>query len=146
MTGGSEAGEAGEASSSTVRVESLGAGQVVSLPTDRFAVEWWLARQTASGEGVIKLILSRGVEHGPTPTAWVTVARAADTVTVAPPLTVVPPCAVAVLCGGGLTTVVVVVVPPVTTTPPCALPTVGGGVGFAPVCHVPSTHTHWLPR
>ncbi|MGZ0713045.1 aminodeoxychorismate lyase (plasmid) [Coraliomargarita sp. W4R53] len=24
------------------------------------------------GEGVIKLILSRGVEHGPTPTAWVT--------------------------------------------------------------------------
>jgi hypothetical protein len=52
MTGGSEAGEAGEASSSTVRVESLGAGQVVSLPTDRFAVEWWLARQTASGEGV----------------------------------------------------------------------------------------------
>ncbi|MDT0181169.1 aminodeoxychorismate lyase [Microbacterium sp. ARD31] len=36
--------------------------------------------QTASGEGeaVIKLILSRGVEHGPTPTAWVTVAPAAD--------------------------------------------------------------------
>lgn len=36
--------------------------------------------QAASGEGeaVIKLILSRGVEHGPTPTAWVTVAPAAD--------------------------------------------------------------------
>jgi 4-amino-4-deoxychorismate lyase len=30
------------------------------------------------GEGVIKLILSRGVEHGPTPTAWVTAAQAAD--------------------------------------------------------------------
>lgn len=30
------------------------------------------------GEGVIKLILSRGVEHGPTPTAWVTAADAAD--------------------------------------------------------------------
>jgi 4-amino-4-deoxychorismate lyase len=27
---------------------------------------------------VIKLILSRGVEHGPAPTAWVTAARAAD--------------------------------------------------------------------
>lgn len=36
--------------------------------------------EAASGEGesVIKLILSRGVEHGPTPTAWVTVAPAAD--------------------------------------------------------------------
>ena len=32
----------------------------------------------AHGEGVIKLILSRGVEHGPTPTAWVTAADAAD--------------------------------------------------------------------
>lgn len=30
------------------------------------------------GEGVIKLILSRGVEHGPAPTAWVTAADAAD--------------------------------------------------------------------
>lgn len=30
------------------------------------------------GETVIKLILSRGVEHGPTPTAWVTVSPAAD--------------------------------------------------------------------
>ena len=30
------------------------------------------------GEYVIKLILSRGVEHGPTPTAWVTVAPASD--------------------------------------------------------------------
>lgn len=30
------------------------------------------------GEAVIKLILSRGVEHGPTPTAWVTAAQASD--------------------------------------------------------------------
>lgn len=30
------------------------------------------------GESVIKLILSRGVEHGPTPTAWVTAANAPD--------------------------------------------------------------------
>jgi 4-amino-4-deoxychorismate lyase len=30
------------------------------------------------GEAVIKLILSRGVEHGPAPTAWVTAAQAAD--------------------------------------------------------------------
>lgn len=30
------------------------------------------------GEAVIKLILSRGIEHGPTPTAWVTAAVAAD--------------------------------------------------------------------
>jgi 4-amino-4-deoxychorismate lyase len=33
---------------------------------------------TGPGEGVIKLILSRGVEHGPAPTAWVTSAPAAD--------------------------------------------------------------------
>ncbi|MBO0979958.1 aminodeoxychorismate lyase [Microbacterium sp. SD291] len=36
------------------------------------------AEQCGSGESVIKLILSRGVEHGPTPTAWVTAAPAAD--------------------------------------------------------------------
>ena len=30
------------------------------------------------GEGVIKLILSRGIEHGPTPTAWVTAGAAPD--------------------------------------------------------------------
>ncbi|GAA1639084.1 aminodeoxychorismate lyase [Microbacterium flavum] len=30
------------------------------------------------GESVIKLILSRGVEHGPAPTAWVTAAEASD--------------------------------------------------------------------
>lgn len=36
------------------------------------------ASQLGAGESVIKLILSRGVEHGPTPTAWVTAAPAAD--------------------------------------------------------------------
>lgn len=36
------------------------------------------AAQLGFGESVIKLILSRGVEHGPTPTAWVTAAPAPD--------------------------------------------------------------------
>lgn len=36
------------------------------------------AAECPPGEAVIKLILSRGVEHGPTPTAWVTAATAAD--------------------------------------------------------------------
>jgi 4-amino-4-deoxychorismate lyase len=36
------------------------------------------AAQCPPGESVIKLILSRGVEHGPTPTAWVTAAPASD--------------------------------------------------------------------
>lgn len=36
------------------------------------------AAQCGEGEWVIKLILSRGVEHGPTPTAWATAAPAAD--------------------------------------------------------------------
>ncbi|MFK4760505.1 aminodeoxychorismate lyase [Microbacterium sp. ZW T5_45] len=36
------------------------------------------AAECGDGEAVIKLILSRGVEHGPTPTAWVTAAPAAD--------------------------------------------------------------------
>ncbi|GAA1546504.1 4-amino-4-deoxychorismate lyase [Microbacterium ginsengiterrae] len=36
------------------------------------------AAQCPPGEAVIKLILSRGVEHGPTPTAWVTAAPAPD--------------------------------------------------------------------
>lgn len=30
------------------------------------------------GEAIVKLVLSRGVEHGPAPTAWVTAAPAAD--------------------------------------------------------------------
>lgn len=36
------------------------------------------AADCGEGEAVIKLILSRGVEHGPTPTAWVTAAPASD--------------------------------------------------------------------
>jgi 4-amino-4-deoxychorismate lyase len=36
------------------------------------------AAECGEGEYVIKLILSRGVEQGPTPTAWVTAAPAAD--------------------------------------------------------------------
>ena len=36
------------------------------------------AAACGAGEAVIKLILSRGIEHGPTPTAWVTAAPAAD--------------------------------------------------------------------
>lgn len=36
------------------------------------------AAQCPPGECVIKLILSRGVEHGPAPTAWVTAATAPD--------------------------------------------------------------------
>ena len=36
------------------------------------------AAEAPAGESVIKLILSRGVEHGPAPTAWVTLADAPD--------------------------------------------------------------------
>lgn len=36
------------------------------------------ARAAGPGESMIKLILSRGVEHGPSPTAWVTLAPAPD--------------------------------------------------------------------
>lgn len=36
------------------------------------------AAECGEGEAVIKLILSRGVEHGPAPTAWVTAAPASD--------------------------------------------------------------------
>lgn len=50
------------------------------LPNQR---QWHQAIRRAAvecdeGEFVIKLILSRGVEHGPAPTAWVTVAPATD--------------------------------------------------------------------
>lgn len=56
------------------------------LPAPNLA-QWRQAVETAAlacpaGECVIKLILSRGVEHGPTPTAWVTVAEAADSTAV----------------------------------------------------------------
>lgn len=56
--------------------------QLCDLPAPNLA-QWRQAIAAAAehapaGESVIKLILSRGVEHGPTPTAWVTVATAAD--------------------------------------------------------------------
>jgi 4-amino-4-deoxychorismate lyase len=44
----------------------------------RQAIERAAAASPEQGEGVIKLILSRGVEHGPAPTAWVTAAQAPD--------------------------------------------------------------------
>jgi 4-amino-4-deoxychorismate lyase len=44
----------------------------------RQAVSVAAAHCPPEGEAVIKLILSRGVEHGPTPTAWVTAAEAPD--------------------------------------------------------------------
>lgn len=44
----------------------------------RQAVEEAAKHCPPDGEGVIKLILSRGVEHGPAPTAWVTAAAAPD--------------------------------------------------------------------
>lgn len=52
------------------------------LPTPNIA-QWRAAVARAAsecgpGEGVVKLILSRGIEHGPTPTAWATAAAAAD--------------------------------------------------------------------
>ncbi|WP_087129460.1 aminotransferase class IV [Microbacterium esteraromaticum] len=40
------------------------------------------AAHAPAGEAVVKLILSRGVEHGPTPTAWATAAAATDFSTV----------------------------------------------------------------
>lgn len=56
--------------------------QLCDLPTPNLT-QWRQAVVLAAvdageGEAVIKLILSRGVEHGPTPTAWATVAPAAD--------------------------------------------------------------------
>ena len=44
----------------------------------RQAVEVAATHCPPHGEAVIKLILSRGVEHGPAPTAWVTAAEAPD--------------------------------------------------------------------
>ncbi|SFS17203.1 4-amino-4-deoxychorismate lyase [Microbacterium sp. cf046] len=56
--------------------------EICDLPVPQ--VEQWrqavalAAEHCGPGESVIKLILSRGVEHGPAPTAWVTAAPAAD--------------------------------------------------------------------
>ena len=56
--------------------------QLCDLPAPNIE-QWRQAVRVAAaacppGESVIKLILSRGVEHGPTPTAWVTAAPASD--------------------------------------------------------------------
>ncbi|WHE35217.1 aminodeoxychorismate lyase [Microbacterium sp. BDGP8] len=56
--------------------------ELCDLPAPNIA-QWWAAVAVAasecgSGEGVVKLILSRGIEHGPTPTAWATASAAAD--------------------------------------------------------------------
>ncbi|WP_316316022.1 aminotransferase class IV, partial [Clavibacter michiganensis] len=56
--------------------------ELCDLPVPNIA-QWWAAVAVAasecgSGEGVVKLILSRGIEHGPTPTAWATASAAAD--------------------------------------------------------------------
>ena len=56
--------------------------QLCDLPLPN-QTQWRQAIEQAAahcerGEYVIKLILSRGVEHGPTPTAWVTAAPASD--------------------------------------------------------------------
>ena len=56
--------------------------QLCELPAPNVA-QWRAAVELAAshcgaGESVIKLILSRGVEHGPAPTAWVTAAEASD--------------------------------------------------------------------
>lgn len=56
--------------------------EICDLPAPNLA-QWRQAIAVAEaecgpGEHVIKLILSRGVEHGPAPTAWVTASPAAD--------------------------------------------------------------------
>jgi 4-amino-4-deoxychorismate lyase len=56
--------------------------QICDLPAPN--LEQWrqavasAARLVPTGEAVIKLILSRGVEHGPAPTAWATASPAPD--------------------------------------------------------------------
>jgi 4-amino-4-deoxychorismate lyase len=73
----------GHAQEVTAHLERLVHSAVVcDLPAPH--VEQWrqavsaAAAHAGPGESVIKLILSRGVEHGPAPTAWVTAASAAD--------------------------------------------------------------------
>ncbi|GAA3036040.1 aminodeoxychorismate lyase [Microbacterium dextranolyticum] len=56
--------------------------RICDLPAPNLA-QWraavlFAAEHCGAGESVIKLILSRGVEHGPAPTAWVTAAEASD--------------------------------------------------------------------
>lgn len=56
--------------------------RLCDLPTPhldqwRAAIER-VAAESGPGENVIKLILSRGIEHGPAPTAWITLAEAPE--------------------------------------------------------------------
>lgn len=73
----------GHAQEVTAHLERLAhSARLCDLPAPnlrqwRVAVEI-AAAQCGPGEAVIKLILSRGVEHGPAPTAWVTAAEATD--------------------------------------------------------------------
>jgi 4-amino-4-deoxychorismate lyase len=73
----------GHAQETEAHLERLAhSAQLCDLPLPN-AEQWRQAvalatEHTGPGEGVIKLILSRGVEHGPAPTAWVTSAPAAD--------------------------------------------------------------------
>lgn len=73
-------GHAQEVEPHLVRLEN--SARICDLPVPNRA-QWRqavvvAAAECPAGEWVIKLILSRGVEHGPTPTAWVTAAPASD--------------------------------------------------------------------
>lgn len=57
--------------------------QICELPEPnlaqwRAAIAAAVSQLPASGEFALKLVLSRGVEHGPAPTAWLAASRAAD--------------------------------------------------------------------
>jgi len=73
----------GHAQEVTAHLDRLAhSARLCDLPEPN-AAQWRAAIEVAAascgqGECVIKLILSRGVEHGPAPTAWVTAAQAAD--------------------------------------------------------------------
>ncbi|WP_396657461.1 aminodeoxychorismate lyase [Microbacterium sp.] len=73
----------GHAQEVAAHVERLAhSARLCDLPAPHLG-QWHQAVQRAAaecgpGEAVIKLILSRGVEHGPAPTAWVTAATAPD--------------------------------------------------------------------
>ncbi|WP_426320908.1 aminodeoxychorismate lyase [Microbacterium sp. E-13] len=74
----------GHAQETQAHLERLAhSAEICDLPVPhleqwRQAVEIAAQHAPSQGEGVIKLILSRGVEHGPAPTAWVTVNAAPD--------------------------------------------------------------------
>ena len=74
----------GHAQETEAHLERLAhSAQICDLPAPnleqwRQAVAVAAQHSPSEGEGVIKLILSRGVEHGPAPTAWVTATAAAD--------------------------------------------------------------------